>query len=61
MHPALKNSEVWIGSEGLSDDIYAQINQTETAIPIKVGTTAAKIKIMAAFLLTGVSSSSVNS
>ena len=41
--------------------IYPQINQTETAIPIKVGTTAAKMKIMAALLLMGASSSSVNS
>tara|TARA_B100001741_G_scaffold34972_2_gene24981 strand:+ start:14752 stop:14910 length:159 start_codon:yes stop_codon:yes gene_type:complete len=41
--------------------IHPQINQIETPIPIKVGTTAAKIKIMPAFLLMGASSSSVNS
>ena len=46
---------------GRPREIYPQINQIETAIPIKVGTTAAKIKIMPAFLLMGASSSSVNS
>tara|TARA_B100000925_G_scaffold288276_1_gene268963 strand:- start:408 stop:695 length:288 start_codon:yes stop_codon:yes gene_type:complete len=40
---------------------YPQINQIGTAIPIKVGTTAAKKKILEAFLLIGASSSLVNS
>ena len=41
--------------------IHPQINQIGTAIPIKVGNTAAKMKIIEAFLLIGASSSSVNS
>ena len=40
---------------------HPQINQIDTPIPIKVGTTAAKINIIEAFLLIGASSSSVNS
>ena len=46
---------------GWTHYIHPQINQIETPIPINVGTTAAKIKIIPAFLLMGASSSSVNS
>tara|TARA_Y100001980_G_C14555664_1_gene344740 strand:+ start:6718 stop:6882 length:165 start_codon:yes stop_codon:yes gene_type:complete len=45
-------------------DIYPQIrikNQIGTAIPIKVGITAAKMKIKVAFFLIGSLSSSDNS